>query len=260
MTMNFNQPTTYVDLNGGSEESLDSMEMMDSSDSLSAAYADLGKAFYEYRFEEPTPELLLYFDRITELLKTNKDLKRQRNDHIEPMAQPTNEQSSFIESTSPNFSQSLRASSSNLEASQQTDSKNSSNEREFDPWNQNSSNNFNNPSSQKEPKDLENKFFNKDYNQSSLEPQQTLTDQSQSEPFSQYHTEKKKKGGFSPFPKKEKGRISSFDELPDMAKGKSKFSTQSESMATQAKYCPACHSPVGYSDDYCGNCGTRLNH
>lgn len=36
-------------------------------DELTAAYAALGKAFYQYRFEEPTPELLLYFDAITRL-------------------------------------------------------------------------------------------------------------------------------------------------------------------------------------------------
>lgn len=257
--MNLNQPTTYADLDGGNAESLDSMEMMDSADSLSAAYADLGKAFYEYRFEEPTPELLLYFDRITELLKTNKDLKRQRNDHIEPMTQTTDEPSSFTAHTNPNFSQeqSSKMTSSNLEVNQQITQKNSNNEREFDPQNQNSSNHFN-TSSWEEPEDLESSFLNPTYNQSSLEQQQTFVAQPQLQQSFQAQGEKKKKGGFSPFRKKEKDRVSSFDELPDMENGRSKFSTQPET--PQVKYCPVCHNPVGYGDDFCGNCGTRLSH
>lgn len=65
------------------EESEDFLEPLDSSESLSAAYAALGKAFYEYRFEEPTPELLLYFDHITKLLKEQKNLEKQRKEHLE---------------------------------------------------------------------------------------------------------------------------------------------------------------------------------
>ena len=36
--------------------------------SLERAYMELGKAFYEGRYEDPTPELLPYFDRITRLI------------------------------------------------------------------------------------------------------------------------------------------------------------------------------------------------
>lgn len=51
-------------------------------DPLTEAYAELGKAFYEYRFEEPTPELLLYFDRISALKQELKE-RSKRNDYLE---------------------------------------------------------------------------------------------------------------------------------------------------------------------------------
>lgn len=255
--MNLNQPTTYVDLDGGNAESLDSMEMLDSADSLSAAYADLGKAFYEYRFEEPTPELLLYFDRITELLKTNKDLKRQRNDHIEPMAQAPKERSSFTAHTNPNLSQvqSSKTAPSPLESSEPAFS--SIDETEINSWNQTNNRN-DSPSPWEEPEDLESSFLNQTYNQSSFEQQKTFIAQPQ-QSF-QPQGEKKKRGGFPSFRKKEKDRISSFDELPDMENGKEKFSNQPESITPQVKYCPVCHNSVGYDDDFCGNCGARLNN
>ncbi len=34
---------------------------------LQQAYEDLGRAYYTYRFEEPVPELIEYFNRITTL-------------------------------------------------------------------------------------------------------------------------------------------------------------------------------------------------
>lgn len=34
---------------------------------LARAYEELGRVFYSYRFEEPTPELIEYFDTITRL-------------------------------------------------------------------------------------------------------------------------------------------------------------------------------------------------
>lgn len=64
-------------------------------DPLTQAYADLGKAFYDYRFEEPTPELLLYFDRITEL-KNSMGIDSRREDHIEPIAPAPKSHSSKI--------------------------------------------------------------------------------------------------------------------------------------------------------------------
>lgn len=57
-------------------------------DVLTRAYAELGKAFYEYRFEEPTPELLLLFDKITAIQKANQSAasyKEKKQEHIEPM-------------------------------------------------------------------------------------------------------------------------------------------------------------------------------
>lgn len=48
---------------------------------LENTYSELGKAFYEYRFEEPTPELLPYFDKITQL----KSRVEQRSKYLEPM-------------------------------------------------------------------------------------------------------------------------------------------------------------------------------
>lgn len=44
--------------------------------SLERAYMELGKAFYEGRYEDPTPELLPYFDRITRLIgQTSHEVK-----------------------------------------------------------------------------------------------------------------------------------------------------------------------------------------
>ncbi len=64
-------------------------------DPLTQAYADLGKAFYDYRFEEPTPELLLYFDRITGL-KNSMGIDSRREDHIEPISPAPKSHSSKI--------------------------------------------------------------------------------------------------------------------------------------------------------------------
>lgn len=243
--MKFNQPTTYADLDGGNAESLDSMEMLDSADSLSASYADLGKAFYEYRFEEPTPELLLYFDRITEWLKTNKDLKRQRNEHIEPISQKSSEASSRLNASNDDSFQSIPF---HWDTTQQS---NTSTQNAIDPWDQNQFNNFEKkPFAEKKPENVESNFYNQSYNQSILEQQPTFVTQSQKE--------KKKRGGFSPFRKKEKDRVSSFDELPNMEKGK--FTPHNELNSSQNEYCPRCHNLVSPSDDFCGNCGTRLNH
>lgn len=63
----------------------DAAEQPAAADPLTLAYADLGKAFYDYRFEEPTPELLLFFDRITEL-KQGEAAAARREGHMEPMA------------------------------------------------------------------------------------------------------------------------------------------------------------------------------
>lgn len=43
---------------------------------LTQAYIKLGKAFYENNYNEPTPELIYYFDQVSKLLRT------QHNDHI----------------------------------------------------------------------------------------------------------------------------------------------------------------------------------
>ncbi|MDE5758753.1 MAG: hypothetical protein K2H85_09115, partial [Allobaculum sp.] len=243
--MNRNQPTTYADLNGASAESLDSLEMMDSSDSLSAAYADLGKAFYEYRFEEPTPELLLYFDRITELLKTNKDLRRQRNDHMEPMSPNPKEAFEFTSNSNSSNSQSFQDTNVGL-ASNEPSSPNNTPKKEVDSWNPNSSNGFNSSSFSpwEEPEDLKDSFLNQTYNQNAIEQQQTFVAQPQFQQSSSSQEEKKKRG-FSPFRKKEKDHVSSFDELPDMKNNKSKFSIPVEATASQPKYCSVCHNPVG---------------
>lgn len=80
--MKHNQQTVFFDLE---EENEDFIEPVDSTESLNAAYAALGKAFYEYRFEEPTPELLLYFDQITHLLKGHKEIEQRRQNHLESM-------------------------------------------------------------------------------------------------------------------------------------------------------------------------------
>ncbi|MFR7638047.1 zinc ribbon domain-containing protein [uncultured Allobaculum sp.] len=53
-------------------------------EALDAAYRELGKAFYENRFEEPTPELILYFDQITHL----KEQLKLRDRHTETMDLP----------------------------------------------------------------------------------------------------------------------------------------------------------------------------
>lgn len=51
---------------------------------LDKAYMELGKAFYEGRYEEPTPELILYFDRITNLLNVKEDQNKVKA-HILPI-------------------------------------------------------------------------------------------------------------------------------------------------------------------------------
>lgn len=46
-------------------------------DELSQTYLELGKAYYEGGFEDPLPELLTFFDKITQL-------KRQKAEHFCP--------------------------------------------------------------------------------------------------------------------------------------------------------------------------------
>lgn len=43
------------------------MEKQDLQEQLNQMYKELGKLYYEYKFEEPTPELLPLFDQITTL-------------------------------------------------------------------------------------------------------------------------------------------------------------------------------------------------
>lgn len=44
---------------------------------LELVYAELGKAYYEGRFEDPLPELLPFFDEITRLRKNENQPKEQ---------------------------------------------------------------------------------------------------------------------------------------------------------------------------------------
>lgn len=46
-------------------------------DELEQAYLELGKLYYEYKFEDPTPELLPVFDRITQIKKNEKQQKKK---------------------------------------------------------------------------------------------------------------------------------------------------------------------------------------
>ena len=41
-------------------------------DELEQAYLELGKLYYEYKFEAPTPELLPLFDKITRIKNERK--------------------------------------------------------------------------------------------------------------------------------------------------------------------------------------------
>lgn len=231
--MNRNQPTTYIDLNETDNDTLEAVESDNSSGTLTAAYADLGKAFYEYRFEEPTPELLLYFDRITELLKTTKEAKRQREEHLEPMAAKTASKGDYkIDSSSslnPKDSRKkAHSAKTNLEI----------------------------------PKSLESGFW--ENTQDIMGNQKTFVmPESKKEyptPPSQY--ERAKRGPVAPFRKKEQDRVSSFDDLPSIEKGNSNFSytPDLDSPSSQSVLaCPVCGQPVGPSDGFCGHCGTRLH-
>ena len=52
---------------------------------LERAYMELGKAFYEGRYEEPTPELLPYFDRIPQLIgQTSHEVKMEETEVVAP--------------------------------------------------------------------------------------------------------------------------------------------------------------------------------
>ena len=57
--MNDNEATVFVNYDKGNLGS-----------ELEQAYMELGKQYYEGRFEDPLPELLPLFDRITRILNT----------------------------------------------------------------------------------------------------------------------------------------------------------------------------------------------
>lgn len=259
--MNRNQPTTYIDLNEENEDILEGEEDIDSSNTLTSAYADLGKAFYEYRFEEPTPELLLYFDRITNLLKTTKEAKRQREDHMEPMSARTASQGDYKVTTSASPSPSQKDSFEFKEAASTPKVNNYG--VGSDPFSQNY---FNEPvpddsystaqSNWKESQNPNNNFWDKNYKENSSNKTFVMFEsQSSLEP------EKTKKGSFSPFRKKEKDRVSSLDDLPNIDKGYNTFTPNPEPIAPiapQSSFCPTCGNPVAPGDGFCGNCGSRL--
>lgn len=263
--MNRNQPTTYIDLNEENEDILESEEDIDFSNTLTSAYADLGKAFYEYRFEEPTPELLLYFDRITDLLKTTKEAKRQREDHMEPMSARTASQGDY--KVTPSFHSPDSPSQKDSFEFKEATTTHKENEYGVDP-DLFSQNYFNEPvpdgsystvqSNWKESQNPNNNFWDKNYKENvSNKTFVMFESQSSLEP------EKPKKGSFSPFRKKEKDRVSSLDDLPNIDKGYNTFPQNSEPIApkaTQSLFCPACGNPVAPGDGFCGNCGSRLTN
>lgn len=55
---------------------------------LDQAYIELGKAFYEGRYEEPTPELLVYFEKITKLKNEPSASEKIVFENIEPFKNP----------------------------------------------------------------------------------------------------------------------------------------------------------------------------
>ena len=59
--MSDNDKTVFVNYEKGSQEP-----------GLEQAYMELGKAYYEGKFEDPLPELLPLFDKITRLKKENE--------------------------------------------------------------------------------------------------------------------------------------------------------------------------------------------
>lgn len=262
--MNRNQPTTYIDLNGEDADILEAEESVDSSNTLTSAYAELGKAFYEYRFEEPTPELLLYFDRITELLKTTKEVKRQREEHIEPMAAKTASKGDYKIDTTPVSAPAVEKTPFGFQETPIPEVN-----RFSDPFSQNYSNGpipdtpDSLQSSWEEPQNLENNFWKNTQDVMGEQKTFVISEPQPTQPStpSSPQPEKRKKGAFSPFRKKEKDRVSSFDDLPSINKGDNGFLQSPEPTSpSQGSFCPVCGTPVGPDDGFCGNCGTRLVH
>lgn len=241
--MNRNQPTTYIDLN---ETDIDDLKESTELGTLTAAYADLGKAFYEYRFEEPTPELLLYFDRITELLKTTKEAKRQREEHIEPMAAKTASKGDYKIDTTP------QSTPKNNFPSYENST--STNKKHFDePIPDNS---YPAQPNWEDPQNLESSFW--ENTQDIIGTQQTfvMAEVQKVAPIPPTPYNRQKRGPLSPFHKKEKDRVSSLEDLPSIDK-ENDFSFDINS--SQSLLCPVCGNPIEPGDGFCGHCGTRLN-
>lgn len=65
-----------------------SQQSSDVEAALNKAYEELGRAFYNYRFEEPTPELIEYFDQITCLRAMRAENSSHASASIHPQNRP----------------------------------------------------------------------------------------------------------------------------------------------------------------------------
>lgn len=70
----FDQPTEFRE-----SERESGTDRLDKLNDLERVYMELGKAYYEGRFEDPLPELLPLFDKITEIKERGKRQKVQQD-------------------------------------------------------------------------------------------------------------------------------------------------------------------------------------
>lgn len=206
-------------------------------DPLTEAYSELGKAFYEYRFEEPTPELLLYFDKITTLLANKKQNQpasiptgQKRSEHLEEMSlKPESEpltpkpkkQETPAEKTVPPKRK------FNLFSSKASDG-NTIGLHEV------SQNGFGSVSENSETVIIPNPSFHSETT-------------STSGPITN--------SGFGD------GYINSLDDLPDLASMPAlPTDLSSNDFPGTPQFCSVCGSRVSPTDIFCGNCGAKLSN